>query len=135
LPSACRGYFYGRKSDGSVLLFAGTATDLYLLNNSDFSWSKVSRGGGPYGALSSNANWQFAQFGDIIFATQQNEMLQAYAMSSSSAFANQSGSPPQASYIAIVGQFVVLTGLLSTEYRMQWCGIADPTNWTAGVNQ
>ncbi|HYM31800.1 MAG TPA: hypothetical protein VEU47_10895 [Candidatus Cybelea sp.] len=135
LPSACRGYFYGRKSDGSVQLFAGTATDLYILNNSVFTWTKVSRGGGPYGSLSADSNWQFAQFGDIIFATQQNEPLQAYAMSSSSVFANQAGSPPQAAYIAIVGQFVVLSGLLSTRYRITWCGLNDPTNWVAGVNQ
>src|SRR6185437_8810938 len=134
LPGACRGYFYGRKSDGSVQLFAGTATDLYLLNNTTFAWSLVSRSGG-YGALASNANWQFAQFGDFVFATQQNEVLQSYAMSSSSLFGNQAGSPPQAAYIAIVGQFVVLSGLLSNEYRMQWCGLDDPTNWTAGVNQ
>jgi hypothetical protein len=135
LPGPCRGYFYGRKSDGSVVLFAGTSTDLFTLNNTNYSWSKVSRGGGPYNALSADANWQFAQFGDIVLATQQNEVLQAYAMSSSTAFANQTGSPPQAAYITIVGQFVVLSGLLSTEYRMQWCGLNDPTNWTAGVNQ
>lgn len=135
LPSACRGYFYGRKSDGSVVLFAGTVTDLYVLDNTSFVWNKVSLGAGPYGALSANANWQFAQFGDLVFATQQNVLLQVYAMSSSAAFANQAGSPPQAAYIAIVGQFVVLSGLLSAEYRMQWCGLSDPTNWVAGLNQ
>src|SRR5579859_494383 len=117
LPSACRGYFYGRKSDGSVVLFAGTSTDLYVLNNTTYTWTRVSLGGSSYSALSANANWQFAQFGDIVFATQQNVVLQAYAMSSSTAFANQAGSPPQAAYIAIVGQFVVLSGLLSAEYR------------------
>lgn len=135
LPSACRGYFYGRKSDGSVVLFAGTSTDLYVLNNTNFTWTKVSLAGGPYSALSTNSNWQFAQFGDNVFATQQNVVLQVYAMSSSTAFANQAGSPPQAAYIAIVGQFVVLSGLLSTEYRMQWSGLGDPTNWVAGLNQ
>ena len=135
LPSACRGYFYGRKSDGSVVLFAGTSTDLYVLNNTTYTWTRVSLGGASYSALSANANWQFAQFGDIVFATQQNVVLQAYAMSSSTAFANQAGSPPQAAYIAIVGQFVVLSGLLSAEYRIQWSGLDDPTNWSAGLNQ
>lgn len=135
LPSPCRGYFYGRKSDGSVVLFAGTATDLYVLNNATFTWTRASLGGASYSTLSSTANWQFAQFGDIVLATQQNVVLQAYAMSSSTAFANQAGSPPQAAYISIVGQFVVLSGLLSTEYRVQWSGIDDPTNWVAGLNQ
>lgn len=135
LPSACRGYYYGRKSDGSVLIFAGTATDLYLLDNTTFAWAKVSLAGGPYASLSNNANWQFAQFGSLIFATHQNVVLQVYNMSSSSAFANETGSPPQASYIAVVGQFLVLSGLLSNEFRLQWSGIGDPTNWVAGLNQ
>lgn len=135
LPSACRGYFYGRKSDGSVLIFAGTSTNLYLLNNTTFAWTLVSLSGGPYSALSTNSNWQFVQFGSLIFATHQNVVLQVYDMSSSSAFANETGSPPQAAYIAIVGQFLVLSGLLSNEFRLQWSGIGDPTNWVAGLNQ
>lgn len=135
LPDICRGYFYGRKSDGSVLLFAATSTNLYLLNNTDFSWSNVSLSGGPYATVSTDENWQFAQFGSLVFATQQNVVLQVYDMSSATAFSNQSGSPPQASYIAVVGQFLVLSGLLSNEFRLQWSGIGDPTNWVAGVNQ
>lgn len=135
LPGPCRGYFYGRKSDGSVQIFAGTSTDLYQLDQTTFTWTNVSAGGVSYSSLSASANWQFAQFGDNVFATQQNVPLQYFAMSSSTKFANQSGSPPQAAYIAIVGQFVVLSGLLSLPYRIQWCGIDDPTNWTAGLNQ
>jgi hypothetical protein len=134
LPGPCRGYFYGRQPDGTVQIFAGTATDLYLLDNSSFSWTKVSVAG-SYSSLSSDSNWQFAQFGSIVFATQQNVVLQSYNMSSSTLFANQAGSPPQASYITVVGQFLVLSGLLSNKFRLQWSGIGDPTNWVAGVNQ
>jgi len=42
LPSACRGAFYALKSDGTVITFAGTATKLYQLNNTDFTWTDVS---------------------------------------------------------------------------------------------
>jgi hypothetical protein len=135
LPDVCRGYFYGRQSDDSVLVFAGTSNSLYLLNNSTLEWDNVSLGGALYAALSSNANWQFAQFGSLIFATQQNALLQVYNMSSATAFSNQAGSPPQAAYIAVVGQFLVLSGILSNEFRLQWSGIGDPTNWVAGLNQ
>jgi hypothetical protein len=86
-----------------------------------------------YSALSSNANWQFAQFGNLVFATQANEPLQVYNLSSSSAFANNSGSPPQAAYISVVGRFLVLSGLLSNPFRIQWSGLNDTTNWTSGV--
>lgn len=135
LPDVCRGYFYGRKSDGSILVFAATANNLFLLNNSTYDFANVSLGGGPYSSLSNDANWQFVQFGSLIFATQQNVLLQVYDMSSSAAFANQAGSPPQASYISVVGQFLVLSGLLSNRFRIQWSGIGNPSNWVAGVNQ
>ncbi len=135
LPAACRGAFTARKTDGTVVTFAGTATKLYQLNNTDFSWTDVSRGAGTYATLATTDNWQFVQFGNIVLATQKNDVLQTFNLTSSTAFANNAGTPPQAAYIAVVGQFVVLTGLLSLPLRMQWCGIGDSTNWTAGVNQ
>jgi hypothetical protein len=42
LPAACRGYFYARKSDGSVQIFAGTSDRLYTLNNTTQTWTPVS---------------------------------------------------------------------------------------------
>jgi hypothetical protein len=86
-----------------------------------------------YSALSSDAQWQFAQFGNLVFATQKNAVLQVYNLSSSSAFADTAGSPPQASYISVVGRFLVLSGLLSFPFRIQWSGLNDTTNWTSGT--
>jgi hypothetical protein len=34
----------------------------------------------------------------------------------------------------VIGDFVVLTGLTSNVYRIQWSALGDPTGWTAGVN-
>lgn len=87
-----------------------------------------------YAAVSSTANWQFAQFGNLVFATQANAALQVFDLSSATAFSNCSGSPPQAAYIAVVGRFLVLSGLSSNPYRIQWSGLNDTTNWTSGVN-
>src|SRR4051794_32033781 len=53
LGAQCRGAFVAFKSDGSVTIFAATASDLFILNNSSFGWTKVSKGGGPYSTLSS----------------------------------------------------------------------------------
>jgi hypothetical protein len=137
LPAPCRGAFYALKSDGTVVTFAGTATRLYKLNNTDFSWADVSLNGSSYSALSSTAQWQFAQTGNFVFATQANALLQVFDLSSSTAFADALGSPPQAGYISVVGRFLVLSGLLSTPYRIQWSGLnsfnADDA-WTSGVN-
>src|SRR6185437_9814247 len=98
--------------DGSVVVFAATATDLYILNNTTFGWTKVSLAGGPYAAISSGDNWQFVQFNNLVIAVQANVVPQVFDISSASAFSNLLGSPPQARYVAIVGKFVVLTGLL-----------------------
>jgi hypothetical protein len=86
-----------------------------------------------YSSLSSDAQWQFAQFGNLVFATQKNVVLQVYNLSSSTAFADTSGSPPQANYISVVGRFLVLSGLLSNPFRIHWSGLNDTTNWTSGV--
>jgi hypothetical protein len=134
LPGPCRGFFYARRSDGSIAVFAGTSTRLYLLNNTDLSWSHVSAGGGDYSALPSSNHWQFAQFNNFVIAVQPSVAPQVYDLAASSAFAALAGSPPQAAYIAVVGRFVVLSGLLSNPYRIQWSGLNAVTTWTSGVN-
>jgi len=60
-----------------------------------------------------------------------------FDLTSSTAFSNALGSPPQAAYISVVGQFLVLSGLLATPYRIQWSGLDSfnaSTSWTSGVN-
>ena len=135
LPSACRGAFYALKSDGSVITFAGTSTasgsKLYRLDNTNYTWTDVSLEAGTYSALTATAQWQFAQFGNLVFATQANAALQVFDLSSSSAFANCEGSPPQAAYVSVVGRFLVLSGLLSPEYRIHWSGLNATTTGPA----
>ncbi len=137
LPSACRGAFYALKSDGTVVTFAGTSDKLYQLDNTSYGWIDVSLGGGTYGALTATAQWQFAQTGNLVFATQANAVLQVFDLTSSTTFTNALGSPPQAGYISVVGQFLVLSGLLSAPYRIQWSGLDSfnaSTSWTSGIN-
>src|SRR5690242_2158987 len=86
LPAPCRGFFYARKSDGSIAVFAGTATRLYQLSNTDFSWTDVSKGGASYSAVPSSDHWQFAQFGNFVIAVEANAVPQVFDLSSSSAF-------------------------------------------------
>jgi hypothetical protein len=135
LPAPCRGFFRARNSDGSVTIFAATATKLYKLNNTNFTWNDISKGGGSYTGVPSSDQWQFAQFNNFIFAVQINIAPQVFDLTSSSAFADLGGSPPQARYIAVVNRFVVLSGLgSSTPYRIQWSGLNATTTWTSGVS-
>jgi hypothetical protein len=133
LPAASRGFFFARRSDGSIAVFAGTSTDLYKLDNTTFEWENVSKGGVSYGPLVATDNWQFAQFNDFVIAVQVNTAPQKFVLSSSTDFVDLGGSPPQAAFVAIVGFFVVLTGLLSDPRRAQWSDLGAPEVWTAGV--
>jgi len=135
LPAPCRGYFYARKADQSVTVFAATASKLYKLNNTDFSWTDVSKGAGSYTAVGNGEQWQFAQFNNFVIAVQINTVPQVFDLTSSTAFADLGGSPPPARYVAVVNRFVVLSGLgTSTPYRVQWSGLNAVTTWTSGVN-
>jgi len=137
LPGPCRGGFYALNADGTVSIFAATATRLYQLNNTTFGWTDVSAGGTAYAGLSSTAQWQFAQTGNLVFATQANVVLQVFTIGTSSSFSAALGSPPQAAYISVIGQFLVLSGLLSQPFRIQWSGLANfnsSTAWTAGLS-
>lgn len=136
LPAPCRGFFYGRNSDGSVAIFAGTAASkLYLLNNTTLTWTDVSQGAGTYGTLATTAQWQFAQFNNLVTAVHGNVNPQVYNLAVPVAFADLGGAPPQAAFVSIVNRFVVLSGLTSTPYRVQWSDLDTPTAWTAGVGQ
>ena len=122
-----RGFFYARKSDGSVAAFAGTLNKLYRLNATTLLWEDVS--GGSYPNLPTSHHWQFAQFGNFVIAVHPNVSPLVYDLTSSVTFANLGGSPPQASYVAVVGRFLVLSGLLSNPYRIQWSGLNATTTW------
>src|ERR1044071_6091795 len=77
LPAGCRGVFFARKADGSIEIFAGTSTKLYLLNNTDQTWTDVSKSG-DYSQLASGAQWRFAQFNSLVVAVQGNDSPQVY---------------------------------------------------------
>ncbi len=137
LGGQCRGAFVALNTDGSVTIFAATATDLYRLDNTAFTWSKVSLGGGPYSAISAPDQWRFVQFNRLVIAVQANVVPQVWTLGTSTAFANLAGSPPQARYVDVVGRFVVLSGLLSNPQRVQWSGLNDvngASSWTPGIN-
>jgi hypothetical protein len=132
LPGTCRGYAYARNPDGSITMFAGTATKLYKLNNTDFSWTDVSVGGGSYTGLPSTDQWEFQQFNSLFFATQVNAALQVFNLASPATFTNALGGPPQAKYMTVVGRFLVLSGISGQPYRVQWSGLNNvnaSTSW------
>jgi len=137
LGEPCRGAMEAVKTDGSFVIFAATATDLYVLDNTDLSWVNVSKSGTSYTSVAPTDQWQFRQFNNLVIAVQANTVPQVYDVVSSSEFTDLAGNPPQASYIDVVGRFVVLTGLPAAPNRVQWSGLNDvngPNSWTPGIN-
>lgn len=133
LPANCRGFFFARRSDGSIAVFAGTSSRLYRLDNTTFGWTDVSKGSAAYGDLVASDNWRFAQFNEFVIAVQINTVPQKYVLNSGTAFVDLGGSPPQAAHIAIVNRFVLLTGLLANPRRAHWSDLDAPETWTAGI--
>lgn len=133
IGAQCRGLFYARNDDGTVTIFAATSDRIYKLNNTSYAWDDVSAGGNAYITLPTNAQWQFAQFGDVVIAVQPNEDVQKFDLSDDATFSDLSGSPPDAAYVAVINQFLVLSGLAGNPRRIQWSAIGDITGWTAGT--
>lgn len=160
LEAACRGVFFARKNDGTISVFAGTSNKLYNLNNTSGAWTDVSKvgvaslllvdgtsfltlvdgtsfldlttgtGEGTYPVISASAQWQFAQFNNYVFALHQGVPPQVFDLTSSTAFADLGGSPPQAAYISVVNRFLVLSGIIAPNvYRVQWSGLNATTTW------
>ena len=98
---------------GLFRLTSTTATDLYL---------------GTY-----TAPWFFGQFGDKVVCVNGAAPLK-YTISSGLA-ATLGGSPPNASYVAIVRDFVFLAGNSSNQNRLYWSSINNAEAWTIGTAQ
>lgn len=129
LPGPCRGGIVARQPDSTVTILAGTATDLYVLNNTTLEWDLASKDGTPYGQLDAQSNWVFAQFGNIIVATQRGTDPQKFDITSDMEFDDLGGSPPQAGHVAVIGPFLVLSDLVDDPGRVQWSGLNAIETW------
>lgn len=135
LPAACRGAFLALNTDGSISVFAGTATKLYKMSNTDLTWEEVTRASGGNYAVPAANQWQFAQLGSVVIAVNGADAPQAYTLGSSTDFAALAGSPPTASYVSVVNEFVVLSGLNANPFRIQWSARSNAAGWTSGTDE
>lgn len=126
LGAACLGSFW-MKSDGEVVNnFAGDAGNLYRLTGGT-TWTEVSKVTDGYNATD---QWEFTKFGGRCLATNQFDPLQYFDTASPTTFDDVAGSPPQASRIAVVRDFVVLGDLSSGPNRIHWSGFNNSELWT-----
>jgi len=127
LSSACLGAYWMQGSDDVIYNFCGDANDLYRLTGG-VTWDEISKTTGTYTA----SNWEFTKFGDRVLATSLFDGLQYYDVGSSSIFADLPGSPPKASRMGVVRDFIVLGDLEGSPNRIQWSGYNSSELW--GLN-
>jgi hypothetical protein len=116
-------------SDGSVNIFAGTATKLWKLNNTTLAWGDVS--GTAYSSSDDNP-WCFGTFGDYVIAVNRANNPQVYQVGVDVVFRNLGGSPPRAGIVKVWGDFVTLMDLTANPGRVQWSGLNNAEFWTPG---
>lgn len=134
LPSACRGAFACQKEDGSWQIFAGTATKLYRLNQTNNTWTDATRvSGGDY-AVQLNRQWVFRKFGPYVVAVNGQDAMQKFNIESDTNFSMVGGSPPIAAGLEVIGDFLVAYNIASEPQRIQWCEINDIEGWDIGEN-
>lgn len=133
---ACGAISFANRS-GTSFTFAGDLTKLYQLSASTQTFNNVSKSG-DYSALS-DTRWEFGKFGDQVIATNYLNNVQSFNTASDSLFSDLEGNPPRARHIAVVNNFVILSNLVDATFgvasnAVRWCGINNPTTWTASAS-
>lgn len=131
LGARCQGAASYRGSDGVVGTFAGDIDKLYKWDGT--AWDDVSILAGY--AVADNDQWDFAQYGNFVFATDGTDNPQYYELGTSALFADVPDTPPVARFCEGVRDFVFLGRLSTGQNYVQWCEINDPESWGIGVNQ
>lgn len=132
LPSAPRGAIAVKADDGTWKIFAGTATNLYRINSTTYTWEEISRTTDGY-SLADGVFWRFARFGDRLIATAVGSDFPQYVdLSGSSDFANLPNATFEAALVATVGDFLVFGQIDGDKRKLKWSGVNDSEFWTVG---
>lgn len=130
LPAAPKGGFMARTMQNDVHVFGATDTKLYKFNTTTLGWTDVTRlAGGDY-TLPAKTLWSFTQFGEDVIAVQGGDDPQVFSLGSSTNFALLSATAPRASFVSILGDFVLMSNVAGAQRRSQWSGLNDSTWWT-----
>lgn len=127
LPAAPRGLYMAQKEDGSFDAFAGTQTELYKY----VAAVPTAIGSGAY-AVPDDELWAFAQFGNYLLATNITNGPQVYNIESGGTFAGLGGSPPNARFVDVIEDYVVLASLSTDPFAIAWSDTNNAAVWSSG---
>lgn len=135
LPDVCYGFYSCVGGDGVTHTFAGTLTGMYKRTGS--TWTDVSKSGGY--STTDEGRWRFVKFGNLVIASNYVDTIQAYDITSSTNFADLSGSAPKAKYLAIVNDFL-LAGYTNDSIdgvranRVRWSALGNATDFNISAS-
>lgn len=127
LGATCMGGAVLTKLDGTTRFIAGSPMNLYEAGAS--TWTNVSRAA-TYTTSGTSGRWRFAQQGDVSFAANGADTIQASV--STGAFSCVSGAPV-ASIVETVGKFVFALNTSANAHGVQWSALNNYTSWSASV--
>lgn len=122
LDSMALGAISAKDDAGNAYNFAGDAGKLYLLASA--AWTDISLLGGY--TTPTTEKWNFEQFQDLIFATNNSDDIQYYQLGVSTNFANAGTNTPLARFLFTVREFLVAGYADNVPFRLQWSPIGNP---------
>jgi len=130
------GLYSARTLSGEWKIYAGTQTKLFTWSRD--KWTDISRTvGGAYHVADGDL-WMWEQSGQHLVAVNINDNPQVIDIDAGTSFADLAGSPPRATNVKQIGDFLFLSGLLSgggfTNRTIIWSAINDITGWIVGTN-
>jgi len=136
LSARCQGSYAATDANGDTHIYAGTASQLLEYNGTGFTvrGTGFTTGDGQYWKFTEYSSPGFPAFVVGVNFADAPQALEA----GDAAFVALAGSPPKAAAIGAISQFLmmgnteeIVNGVVPN--RVQWCGIANPTNWTFGT--
>jgi hypothetical protein len=125
LAATANGAFAAVDTSGDPEIYAGTATQLY--ERVGTAWTARSAV-----TLNAASYWRFAQFDDLVFATDYSDDVRYRTIGSASNFATL-GAAPNARQIGVINRFLVLgdldQGAGAVPHATQWSSIDDPLDF------
>lgn len=122
LAAQCLGAWTALDSSGVPQIYAGAGADLYHWTGS--AWNSVSKSAGAY---SGAAHWSFATFGGCVIGADGVHALQDMSVGGA-AFADITAAPI-GNVLGVINQSLFVGALSGFPYRVQCCGIGDPSSW------
>lgn len=131
VPARVLGAVAARDLAGGVHVFAGTDEALYELDAG--TWVDRSKSGGY--TSTDTANWAFTPFEDRMIASNGEDAIQYFDMSSAAPDFADLPNAPRARLITTFRDFVVLGDTEDATYEVRWSGFRDTEEWTVGTSQ